>query len=119
MPYTWDLTDTPDFDALDPDVTHAILMVALPLQIDQITQENAAEVYAAIKVYEGLFGALLRGRENDDDPWTDMPITAHMVRDRIGMRTNSFGKTPAQNVRRLVTQRLKDHAAEYRREANG
>ena len=71
-------------------ITEALIFASMPLGYGSITESNAADVYAALAVYESLAGPILL---EDGKPTR---ITPGMVQARIGLKTNAVnGKSPA------------------------
>ena len=106
MPLTWDTKNVADYETvcfltveedaptmglekgdrtLNP-VTHALIWASLSTGIGNITEENAAEVYARIHMTEALYGALLRRADGTEG------ITIEDVRLHIGLYTNASFK---------------------------
>lgn len=113
MALTWDVTNCAAWVRSEGEwpITKALIFLSMPLGYGSITEANAADVYAAISVYEDLAGPMLIA---DGQP---ARITPGMVQGRIGLTTNAFnGKSPAANITRIAKERLTESRRHYNEE---
>ena len=108
MALTWDLTniegyETACYDAngLAP-VTYRLIWTTLQIGIGEITEENAAEFYARLRIAEGTLDTL-----------AVIAIEPADIRRHVGLRTNVKTETRSKWVRRYVIGELDDIAREY------
>lgn len=113
MALTWDVTACPAWVRSEQEwpITQALIFLSMPLGYGSITEKNAADVYAAIAVYESLVGPTLT---EDGKPTR---ITPGMVAGRIGLKTNAVnGTSPAANITRIAKDRLTESRRHYQEE---
>ena len=93
-------------------VTVALIWHTLGTGIGTITEANADEVYARIRLIESLHGASLRNAEGEQ------PITMEDVQRHIGLHTNaSFtDESRAKFLKRQAASFLDDAQRLYRRQ---
>jgi hypothetical protein len=72
--------------ALRP-LTEALIFATLGVKIGHITESNASEFYARLKVTERLDGPLLY-KTDDEGNQIDVAVTPEMIRAHVGLRTN-------------------------------
>lgn len=108
MPLTYDFTRIDDFQALHETeweriVTDVFIWLSMPLEIGEITEENAGLVHFGIGLLDHLDGPFLN---KDGKPYQ---ITEQDVRRRIGLRTNTGSGSVAairKNIRRIVNDHM-------------
>jgi hypothetical protein len=92
-------------------ITNALIWATMGVGLGEITEKNAAEFYARVKLSEKLVGQMLnRGPE----PYW---ITAEDVRKRVGLRTNVSNEGRAKWVNRFVKHDLDACVRQYEQEA--
>lgn len=101
-------------------LTEAMIFLTMHIGWGEITEQNAAQWYARVHVWEQTYGTMLRVRDEDDpDHMSPRPITPEDVRKFIGLTTNVFGHSGAKQEsdaafnKRLMKFALEDAAAAY------
>ena len=122
MALTWSTEKIVDKSVLSPEVgadmgvTEVLIYGALMTGIGEITDANAAEVYARFSFYEQLNGAFLRtsvlGAHDRPRPITVADIVAH-----VGLTTNAsyHDESRASWLKRVAHRVASENAATYRR----
>ena len=110
MALHWDLSKVQDADTLcwvtDPKskkermnkVTETLIGLLLAIGIGRITEKNALQVLARIKVIEKMYGAHLYTFENDQPK--DRFYTWDDIKAHIGLTTNVSDETDAKFLKR-------------------
>ena len=80
----------------------------------EITEENAPEFYARIKMMEKLDGTLLNGKDTETGEIKPVPITPANVKRIIGLKVNVAPMTRLQWVKKLTKRRMEELAKEYK-----
>lgn len=127
MSLNWNVEDVKDYETVcfykatvaDPNhgievgdrcmngVTSALIWLSLATMIGHIREDNAAEVYARIKLIEKLDGAMMR-KGGEDYFLTREDVQAH-----IGLSTNaSFKDEPRSKFLKRTATRFLDEAAQ-------
>ncbi len=88
-------------------LTSCLVSACLNVGIPTITEANAREFYARVRVHEALVGAL---RGNDKGPMFMQP---HEVRSHIGLRTNVTPKSEAAWQRQLLKYVMGTHRHQF------
>lgn len=89
-----------------------LIWATIIIGIPSITEDNAAEFYARITMFEKLFGTFLN--QKVDGEWVPRPITPEDVQRHIGLKTNATRKTRAQFVK-YQGERLVNFEHDYRK----
>jgi len=119
MALTVDYTAIPDYETLHADIdervkSEALAFYSMPLGFGEVTEGNAEQVYATIRIYDMLCGGPLV-RLRGEEPYH---LTPGDVKRRIGLRTNAVnGATMASNLTRIVKERVREERGLYQREA--
>lgn len=115
MPLTWDVTKVIDHESVcfneDGSVklaTEAIVFYTMPLGLGEISVDNAAEFYGRVKLYEALYGPLMR--DGDGEP---RPLTLEEVRAHVGLTTNVAKESKAVWLRRMTSMFIDEREAEF------
>ena len=63
-----------------------------------VTESNAGEVFARLRLYEAHHGALCRERDPETGEWVDAPFTRADVDRLVGLSTNWGSKRESRRV---------------------
>jgi len=69
-------------------LTEAFIWNTISIGIGQWNEVNASEVYARLKIIEGIDGPLIRKFNDETKDWEDYRVTPQDVLDHIGLRVN-------------------------------
>lgn len=106
MSLNWSIKDVKDAQELidskeEAAITEAIVWTTLSVGLQKITEKNAREFFARVRMVERVFGTMLKADGED------FPITPEHIERRIGLTTNVFpDKTQAQFAKSLVEHEL-------------
>jgi len=73
-------------------VTESLIWMTIPVKLGEITEKNAGEFYARLKMIERMNGPMM-WHTDDDGHKVDDYFTAEMVRSHIGLATNVGNET--------------------------
>lgn len=130
MALNWDVTKIENYEEVttvqDADgndiwnpVTESLVWLAMFTDIGwEITEENAAEFYARIRVYEKLHGTMLKGRDEETGKVQSRPITPADVQSHIGLSVNVSGESRSKFMKKQVERALDDGVTKYKREVS-
>ena len=112
MPLTWDMTSVDNWSELKEGAewskTEALIFATMSIGMNHITDTNANEFYARVKILEGALGSIVY---IDGD---DYFFTVADIKRRIGLHTN--GSTESKT--KWLTRMAKNLMADYDRVAN-
>jgi len=92
--------------------TESLIWMTMAIGIGKITEENAADVYARISMWEDLFDTMMSKFENGKR--IAVPITAQDVVDHIGLRTNVGKETEASFRKRVADNYFRECRARFK-----
>jgi len=108
MPLTWDITEVVDFadikEGAEWSKTEALIFATMSTGLSTITDTNANEFYARIKMLEGAIGSFVY-IDGDDYFFTPADIQR-----RIGLRTNGGSETRTKFLGRMLRITMEDYA---------
>jgi hypothetical protein len=106
MPLTWDITEVTDFrdinDGFESIKTQGLVFATMAIGMYTITDANAGEFYARIKMLEGVNGHLVVGPENEDGSSRYYFYSPDDIQRRIGLRTNASSLTKTKFLNHLL-----------------
>ena len=90
MALNWSIENCNNWKSLKSDeqwpFTNQLIWVTLAIDMNEITDKNATDFYARLKVIEFCNDGLLRTEQGE------IPFTFQHVTDRIGLHTNAYSK---------------------------
>jgi hypothetical protein len=117
MPLTWDLTRCADDQKLISEhewgVTNTLILMTMSIGMGEITEANAAEVYARLRFLDKLYGPPMYGKDSETGEVKHVSFTPEMVRDRIGMRCNVSFETQLSFMKRHLKWFMREGVEEY------
>jgi len=107
MPLTWDMTSVHNWSELKEGAewskTEALIFATMSTGLSTITDTNANEFYARIKMLEGAIGSFVY-IDGDDYFFTPADIQR-----RIGLRTNGGSETRTKFLGRMLRNTMADY----------
>jgi hypothetical protein len=107
MPLTWDITEVVDFvdikEGAEWSKTEALIFSTMSIGFCTITDTNANEFYARVKMLEGAIGSFVY--INGDDYF----FTPADIQRRIGLRTNGGSETRTKFLGRMLRNTMADY----------
>jgi hypothetical protein len=107
MPLTWDITEVVDFvdikEGAEWSKTEALIFSTMSIGLSTITDTNANEFYARVKMLEGAIGSFVY-IDGDDYFFTPADIQR-----RIGLRTNGGSETRTKFLGRMLRNTMADY----------
>jgi hypothetical protein len=107
MPLTWDITEVTDFrdikEGAEWSKTEALIFSTMSIGLCTITDTNANEFYARVKMLEGAIGSFVY-IDGDDYFFTPADIQR-----RIGLRTNGGSETRTKFLGRMLRNTMADY----------
>lgn len=94
-------------------LTHAMIFATISVKLGQITEKNANEFYARMKILERLWGPFVYKMENGEK--SDVELTPEDIRAHIGLSTNVIDESRAQFMK-AVKNEMDRHAVGYTRD---
>jgi hypothetical protein len=90
MALNWSIAECNNWEALKSDeqwpFTNQLIWATLAIDMNEITEKNATDFYARLKVIEFCNGGLVLTEQGE------IPLTFKHVTDRIGLHTNAYSK---------------------------
>ncbi len=123
MSLNWDLTqienykevcwekNEDDTTTLNP-VTESLIWLTMGIGWGKITEENQAEFYCRVSLYEKLFGTMLSYWK--DGKKVSVAITPEDVRNHIGLSTNVGKETDAAWRKRIIQNFVREQGNKYK-----
>ena len=102
----------PGDKVLNP-VTDALIWLTMVVGIGTITEKNASEFLARVRIFEGLNGPMLTRLINNEI--VDQPITAADVAAHIGLHTNASKNTKTEFLNFRYQRAMEDAASDIRK----
>jgi hypothetical protein len=131
MPLRWNVTKCADPAKLTSKrewgITNTLIMLMPVIGMSDITESNAFEVYARLKMTERSVGGLMNGalrtpsgrikRKNGEPVIGTIELTAEMVHARIGLTTNAVGRDEPRGkwLMRMGKRDLDELGSAYKR----
>jgi len=107
MPLTWDMTSVNNWSELKEGAewskTEALIFSTMTIGMNTITDTNANEFYARIKILEGVIGSFVY-IDGDDYFFTPADIQR-----RIGLHTNGSSDTRTKFLGRMLRNTMADY----------
>jgi hypothetical protein len=107
MPLTWDMTSVNNWSELKEGAewskTEALIFSTMTIGMNTITDTNANEFYARIKILEGVIGSFVYV-DGDDYFFTPADIQR-----RIGLHTNGSSDTRTKFLGRMLRNTMADY----------
>jgi hypothetical protein len=120
MALHWNVTKCKNHKALTNEdewpITNALIWGSMSTGIREITEENIPEIYARFRVWEGIVGAMLHGKDTETGEIVDRHIEVADLVKRIGLTTNASSMTRAE-WRKGIANYLDREANEHKRDA--
>jgi hypothetical protein len=111
MPLTWDITEVVDFvdikEGAEWSKTEALIFSTMSIGMNTITDTNANEFYARVKVLEGSIGSFVSVIV--DGEFTDYYFTPADIQRRIGLHTNGSSDTRTKFLGRMLRNSMADY----------
>lgn len=90
MPLTWNIRAVDNYEEIAVEgresvITESLVMFSMVIESGGITEQNVGDWFAAVALYETLYGAL------SHEGGKPAPLTVEDVRRRVGLRTNAGG----------------------------
>lgn len=112
MALHWNMEDVEAFDEIKEgfewDITEAIIFGTMTIGINEITEDNADEVFVRLRMAEAVTGAPFWG-PSEDGGRKEISWSHEMVTRRIGLRTNASPLSKAK-FHGMITRRLRQAA---------
>lgn len=112
MALHWNMEEVEAFDEIKEgfewDITEAMIFGTMTIGINEITAENADEVFVRLRMAEAVTGAPFWGPKEDGGR-KSISWSHEMVTRRIGLRTNASTMTKAK-FNGMITRRLRQAA---------
>lgn len=112
MALNWNISNCNNWESLKSDeqwpVTNTFIWATMSIDMNEITEDNAIEFYARMKMIEFCSDGLLFSA---DEFGNRVPITYQHVTDRIGLHTNAYSRnTFSQWFKRIAMVHSKTHS---------
>jgi hypothetical protein len=104
-------------DSLVNPVTETLVFLTISAGIPEITEQNAAEFYARVRIIEATYGAFL-SKHDENGGLADKPLTAEDIYNHIGLRTNATTLTKTAFTKNIYNVLLRKSAEEIERVAD-
>jgi hypothetical protein len=117
MSLSWNLEKIRDWKEISENdnewaVTETLIWDCMAVEIGTITEKNAAEFYARVRLLEQLYGCSL-GYVGEDGKRVDRPITPEDVERRIGLSTNVGSAKARSTFYKKIGRELDDNVRHY------
>jgi hypothetical protein len=120
MALHWNVTNCKNHKALTNEdewpITNALIWASMTTGIKDITEENIPEIYARIRAWEDIVGALLHSKNTETGQIEERNIEVEDLVKRIGLHTNASSLTRAE-WRKGIANYLDREADAYKRAA--
>jgi len=114
MSLDWNATKVANLDALhsnelEKSKTVNLCWLLMAVGVGRITEENVADVFTRISLWEGTRGAVLSGLDQATNTVKRYPYTLADIKARVGYSTNVSSETKTQWLKRFYTNLLEDN----------
>ena len=109
MSLDYNLTSIENLDALEPEVTRALIWMTMSVGMNRIDEKSIDEFTRRATIMERCTGPYLHHADDLGRPVAPRWITAKDIRDHLGMRTNATVHTKAQ-FKAKVWRRIEEKA---------
>lgn len=92
-------------------VTESLIFATMAVDMGSITEANVTEFAERLAAWQILNGGILRGWDEENKKFTDLPVTMEMLRLRIGLKTNVATTTKTQfkaKLNRLLKEKVRE-----------
>jgi hypothetical protein len=92
-------------------ITESLIFATMAVDMGSITEANVTEFAERLAAWQILNGSILRGWDDENKKFVDLPVTMEMLQLRIGLKTNVATTTKTQfkaKLNRLLKEKVRE-----------